>query len=58
MGSNLWVASGVVGSSANVVMTITLGGKLQLAGVLDYLRIISINGSDTFDGGSWNILVE
>lgn len=58
LGANIWIASGTIGSAANVVMAITLGGKIPLAGVLGNLRFSTINGTDTFDAGSINILLE
>lgn len=56
MGGNLWVLTqaGHVGTS----FTITGGGSLQLSGVLDRLQLTTVNGTDTFDAGSINILYE
>ena len=34
------------------------GGSVTLAGVLDRVRITTVNGTDTFDAGSINILYE
>jgi len=34
------------------------GGLIALAGVLDRVRITTVNGTDTFDAGSINILYE
>jgi hypothetical protein len=34
------------------------GGRVTLGGVLDGIRIITANGSDTFDAGSVNIIYE
>jgi hypothetical protein len=34
------------------------GGKIALSGTLDRVRITTINGTDTFDAGSINILYE
>jgi hypothetical protein len=33
-------------------------GKLALGGALDRVRITTVNGTDTFDAGSINILYE
>ena len=33
-------------------------GELKLAGALDRVRITTVNGTDTFDAGSINILYE
>jgi hypothetical protein len=34
------------------------GGNIALSGALDRVRITTINGTDTFDAGSINILYE
>jgi hypothetical protein len=34
------------------------GGNVTLSGVLDRLRITTVNGTDTFDAGSINIMYE
>ena len=55
-GSNAWVfnstlrrASGVIGCGA---------GGVTLGGTLDRVRVTTVNGTDTFDAGSINILYE
>jgi hypothetical protein len=58
LGSNIWVAQGVVfqaTSTANVAQT---AGTKTLSGALDRVRITTVNGTDTFDAGSINILYE
>jgi hypothetical protein len=59
LGSNIWVASGVIASPivgwADVSM---VGGNKTLAGTLDRIRITTVNGTDTFDAGSINIMYE
>jgi hypothetical protein len=58
IGSNIWVAQGVIfqaTSTANVVQT---AGTKTLSGTLDRVRITTVNGTDTFDAGSINILYE
>jgi hypothetical protein len=54
---NTWVYDGMnTRSSDNGV---TLGsGSLALSGTLDRVRITTVNGTDTFDAGSINILYE
>ena len=53
-----WVSSG------NLMYTTTTGaiqlsaGAVTLSGVLDRVRITTVNGTDTFDAGSINILYE
>ena len=57
---NIWVASGVIGTSSQGTMFLFSGNKTTAA-TLDRLRIIgSATGSpsDTFDAGSINILYE
>jgi hypothetical protein len=60
---NIWVQSGLIidsvngSSSANLSYTIS-SGVVTLSGVLDRIRITTANGTDTFDGGSINILYE
>lgn len=36
----------------------TSGGTISLAGALDNVRLTTVNGTDTFDAGSINILYE
>ena len=57
LGSNVWVASGVVGDTS-VPASYTCTGSLSLGGTLDRVRITTVNGTDTFDAGSINILYE
>ena len=57
LSSNIWVGSGVA-AYAGVVGTITTGGHISLGGTLNMLRITTVNGTDTFDAGSVNILYE
>lgn len=56
-GSNRWVAFGGVTDSANTFTLFTSGGK-TLSDTLDRIRITTVNGTDTFDAGSINILYE
>ena len=52
---NIWVSSGAV--SGGVYGQVS-GGTKTLAGTLDRVRITTVNGTDTFDAGSINILYE
>lgn len=56
LGGNLWVGSVTVegndGGGGGGATSITLGG------VLDRLRITTVNGTDTFDAGTINIMWE
>ena len=58
--SNTWVSSLAAGgtdSSSNPVGR-SGGGSIALGGTLDRVRITTVNGTDTFDAGSINILYE
>jgi hypothetical protein len=56
--SNTWVENCVVGKTGAVNITCLGGGSLALGGALDRVRITTVNGTDTFDAGSINILFE
>ena len=53
---NTWVAGGVLGS--NFPAVIWTSGEITLGGTLDRLRVTTVNGTDTFDAGTINILFE
>jgi hypothetical protein len=55
---NIWVASGLFVSTTGTTVVFNTAGNKTLAGVLDRVRITSVNGTDTFDAGSVNILYE
>jgi len=57
LGSNVWLANGTLGRSDGNVSYIA-AGSLALGGTLDRVRITTVNGTDTFDAGSINILYE
>ena len=54
--SNLWIVNGVFLNATTQVMT--QAGSISLGGTLDRVRITTVNGTDTFDAGSINILYE
>jgi hypothetical protein len=54
---NTWVAFGITGRS-DVTNTFMIGGSVPLAAALTAVRITTVNGTDTFDAGSINILYE
>lgn len=54
---NTWVYGSSIGIT-NSAGTIVSGGNLTLGGTLDRVRITTVNGTDTFDAGSINILYE
>jgi len=58
-GSNTWVANGLINSTGvTVVLASTAGVSPALSGALDRVRITTVNGTDTFDAGSVNIMYE
>jgi hypothetical protein len=54
---NTWAASGSIGGSATDFMCLTSGSK-TLSATLTEVRITTVNGTDTFDAGSINLLLE
>lgn len=57
-GSNIWVASAIATATAGTVQMSYCTGAIALGGTLDRVRITTVNGTDTFDAGSVNILYE
>lgn len=55
--TNLWEASVILGRSSTSSGSIG-GGTKSLSATLDRVRISTVNGTDTFDAGSINILYE
>jgi hypothetical protein len=55
---NVWIVSGVLGNITTAVFQITCAGLKELSATLDRVRITTVNGTDTFDAGSINILYE
>ena len=55
--SNTWTASGNFGLSNSTFLLITSGSK-STSSILDRIRLTTVNGTDTFDAGSVNILYE
>lgn len=54
---NTWVASGILYAD-NAARIAIYAGNVALGGTLDRVRITTVNGTDTFDAGSINILYE
>jgi hypothetical protein len=54
---NTWVATGIF-NRGDTVATVNVSGSISLGGTLDRLRITTVNGTDTFDAGSINIMYE
>ena len=56
---NTWVESGVLGRSVFLIASMnSSAGRLSLSSTLDRVRITTVNGTDTFDAGSINIMYE
>ena len=56
---NTWGACGTLGDvTGTYVNAYTVSGGVTLSGALDRVRITTVNGTDTFDAGSINILYE
>lgn len=53
--ANAWVSAGVTSSGAQVMPS---SGSKTLSGTLDRIRLTTVNGTDTFDAGSVNIMWE
>jgi hypothetical protein len=57
--SSTWVSSHTIGSGVSLTgLTNFGGGSKNLSGTLDRVRITTVNGTDTFDAGTINILYE
>jgi hypothetical protein len=57
--TGLWCSSGTFGDSGGSGANTTVnGGSKTLSGTLDRVRLTTVNGTDTFDSGSINILYE
>ena len=54
---NTWSANSSIAISQNTRVD-SMGGTITLSGTLDRIRITTVNGTDTFDAGSINILYE
>lgn len=56
--SNVWIEQGLVSFPNGSVQTEVSSGGKTLSGVLDRVRITTVNGTDTFDAGTINIMWE
>jgi hypothetical protein len=56
--SNAWAGFGMVAAVGQIHNKIGAGSKALSPGPLDRVRITTVNGTDTFDAGSINILYE
>jgi hypothetical protein len=57
LNSNNYIASHTIGANSGNI-TSNGGGNVTLSGALDRVRVTTVNGTDTFDAGSINILYE
>ena len=55
---NAWIFAGVLGPSTGAYIQSVFTGRVTLSGTLDRVRLTTVNGTDTFDAGSINILYE
>jgi len=58
LGSNVWSESGTVAPNAGTNSASSSAGAVTLSGTLDRVRITTVNGTDTFDNGTINIMYE
>ena len=56
--SSSWVASSLIAATTGTVSQFMATGSKSVSGTLDRIRITTVNGTDTFDAGSINILYE
>jgi len=54
---NIWSCNGTIAISDSAAVG-SSAGTISLAGILDRVRITTVNGTDTFDAGTINILFE
>ena len=58
LGSNIWTLSGAYTIANGAAFSYFFTGIKTLSDTLDRVRITTVNGTDTFDAGSINILYE
>jgi len=58
LGNNSWVGQGNIHESTAYGLGPQCAGSKTLSATLDRVRITTVNGTDTFDAGSINILYE
>jgi hypothetical protein len=57
-GSNIWIANGSFNVTDGANFGYFINGIQSLSGALDRVRLTTVNGTDTFDAGSVNIMYE
>jgi hypothetical protein len=55
VGANEWVQNGLLTLTGSIRMS---GGGVTLSNTLDRVRITTVNGTDTFDAGTINVMWE
>lgn len=59
LNNNIWTCNGIIAQLVGVSgYNILTAGSKSLGGTLDRIRITTVNGTDTFDAGSINIMYE
>lgn len=58
MTANTWVGSGAFAYGASATIQNSAAGYVTLSGAIDRLRVTTVNGTDSFDAGTVNIMVE
>ena len=58
LSGNIWSYSGNIYRTAGTSRSTTTAGTVTLSAALDRVRLTTINGTDTFDAGTINILYE
>jgi hypothetical protein len=58
LGSNVYVAKHTLGGTGGRSIAWWGGGNVTLSGPLDRIRVTTANGTDVFDAGTINIMVE
>jgi hypothetical protein len=56
--ANTWLATHTIYSDSGTDYNLFGSGSIALGGILDRVRVTTVNGTDTFDAGSINILYE
>jgi len=56
--ANTWAISGILATPTTAAYMTFVGGTKSLSATLDRVRITTVNGTDTFDAGSINIMYE
>ena len=57
LGTNIWCVAGTLSPNGTNALS-SMSGSKTLSGTLDRVRITTVSGTDTFDAGSINILME